>query len=111
MTELPSLQGPNSERLMQEFQHFSCKDAFLRVDKQDIDENCLKFVCNIGVHAEGASPCECNPTGSESNICNWIGGGCQCKANIVNRKCDECAPATWGFGPNGCQRKPHSYKN
>ena len=46
-----------------------------------------------------------NPTGSISNICNPAGDECECKPNVVGRKCDKCAPSTWGFGPNGCQRK------
>ena len=70
-----------------------------------MNKECAKFICNIGVHNEYALPCECNPTGSLSGICDWMGGNCQCKANIVGKKCDECAPSTYGFGPNGCIRK------
>lgn len=27
---------------------------------------------------------------------------CPCKTNVVGRRCDRCAPGTYGFGPNGC---------
>lgn len=47
--------------------------------------------------------CECDPTGSVSKLCNEYGGSCQCKSNVVGRRCDRCAPATYGFGPEGCK--------
>ena len=49
--------------------------------------------------------CDCDPTGSLSNICDEFGGQCQCKPNVIGRRCDQCAPQTYGFGPNGCLRK------
>ena len=49
--------------------------------------------------------CECNPTGSISKKCEEYGGYCSCKPNVVDRKCDKCAPGTYGFGPEGCKRK------
>ncbi len=90
---------------MEEFTHYRCKEAQLNVEKEEMSKECAKFICNIGVHNEYALPCECNPTGSVSAICDWMGGNCQCKANIVGKKCDECAPSTYGFGPSGCIRK------
>lgn len=101
--DLPSLQGPDTERLKSEFNHYGCRQAQISIFKENLNENCLKFICNIGIHNEYALPCECNPTGSTSNICNEAGGECQCKPNVVGRKCDKCAASTWGFGPNGCQ--------
>lgn len=47
--------------------------------------------------------CDCNPTGSVSNKCAEYGGFCLCKNNVVGRKCDQCAPGTYGFGPEGCK--------
>lgn len=49
--------------------------------------------------------CACDPTGSLSTNCDSLGGQCQCKKNVVGRRCDRCAPGTYGFGPNGCLRK------
>lgn len=47
--------------------------------------------------------CHCSPTGSESKICKQDGGSCKCKVNVVGRRCDRCAPGTYGFGPEGCK--------
>lgn len=47
--------------------------------------------------------CECDPTGSVSKFCNEYGGFCTCKPNVVGRRCDRCAPGTYGFSPEGCK--------
>jgi hypothetical protein len=47
--------------------------------------------------------CECDSTGSYSSLCNPTGGYCSCKPNVVGRKCNMCAPGTYGFGPEGCK--------
>lgn len=49
--------------------------------------------------------CECDPTGSDSTICDPYGGQCKCKPNVSGRKCDFCSPGAYGFGPTGCQRE------
>lgn len=49
--------------------------------------------------------CQCDPTGSISAICDSFGGQCSCKSNVVGRKCNRCAPGTYGFSPQGCQGK------
>ena len=46
--------------------------------------------------------CDCDPTGSESTICDPYGGQCKCKPNVDGRRCDICAPGTYGFSPQGC---------
>ena len=55
------------------------------------------------------SACDCDLTGSTSFECNPVGGQCECKDNVVGRRCDQCAPGTYGFGPNGCSRKHVCY--
>lgn len=49
--------------------------------------------------------CNCDPTGSTSKKCLDYGGFCQCKANVVGRRCDKCAIGHYGFGPEGCKGK------
>ena len=51
------------------------------------------------------SDCDCDPTGSTSAECEPIGGQCKCKKNVIGRRCDQCSPGTYGFGPEGCRRK------
>lgn len=101
--DLPSLQGNDSETLIDEFKYHRCREAQLNIYKEEMNPGCAKFICNIGVMSEGALPCNCDPTGSVSSICDPQGGMCKCKQNIIGIKCDRCAPGTWEFGPNGCQ--------
>ena len=49
--------------------------------------------------------CDCDPTGSESSECDNYAGHCKCKENVIGRKCEQCAPGTYNFGPSGCSRK------
>ena len=57
--DLPSLQGPDSERLKTEFNHYGCKQSQINIFKENLNPNCLKFICNIGVHNDYALPCDC----------------------------------------------------
>jgi len=49
--------------------------------------------------------CECDLTGSYNPTCEPIGGQCECKPNVIGRRCDQCAPGSFGFGPAGCTCK------
>ncbi|KAG7265988.1 hypothetical protein CRUP_012648 [Coryphaenoides rupestris] len=51
---------------------------------------------------EGES-CRCDPQGSVSSLCDVRGGQCRCRPNVIGRRCDQCAPGTYGFGPSGCK--------
>lgn len=46
--------------------------------------------------------CQCDPQGSLSGECDEVGGQCRCKPNVMGRRCDQCAPGTYGFGIYGC---------
>uniref|UniRef100_A0A1I8BDR2 Laminin EGF-like domain-containing protein n=1 Tax=Meloidogyne hapla TaxID=6305 RepID=A0A1I8BDR2_MELHA len=64
---------------------------------------CLDLVCPMNGPIVGkAVSCDCDLTGSTSGICNAKGGQCECKPNVVGRRCDRCAAGTFGFGPSGC---------
>jgi hypothetical protein len=57
-TGLPALQGPKSSELLNEFEHYGCKNAQLNIIKE-LSPECKKFVCNIGTFHDFAPPCEC----------------------------------------------------
>lgn len=49
------------------------------------------------------SECQCNPTGSNSMVCNTVSGQCSCLPNVVGISCDQCADGYYGFGESsGC---------
>jgi hypothetical protein len=133
--ELPVFNASNSEseRLIQEFNNYGCKNPQLEVYKDRIPAECHKFICNIDVFHDHAPSCECklifliyfnyfvtlnqpslilkkgDPTGSTSSICNKFGGQCDCKQNVLGKQCDICALGHWEFSPNGCQRMKHYF--
>uniref|UniRef100_A0A8C5BTH4 Laminin, beta 2 (laminin S) n=1 Tax=Gadus morhua TaxID=8049 RepID=A0A8C5BTH4_GADMO len=49
------------------------------------------------------SACNCDPQGAASSVCDVRGGQCRCRPNVIGRRCDQCAPGTYGFGPSGCK--------
>ena len=49
--------------------------------------------------------CNCHKEGSESFICNWETGECDCKPNVVGKKCGECEHGHYRF-PD-CEGKEH----
>lgn len=49
--------------------------------------------------------CQCDPQGSRSSECQAQGGQCECKPHVLGRRCDHCAPGSYGFGPLGCSRE------
>ncbi|KAJ8257557.1 hypothetical protein GJAV_G00186910 [Gymnothorax javanicus] len=104
-TELPGFQGrePVAEQRREEMLRYMCLDSFMTTPMPTLAEMCTKLICSISaiIH-DGALPCLCDPQGSISAECNRVGGQCQCKPNVIGRRCDQCAPATYGFGPYGC---------
>ncbi|XP_012282234.1 laminin subunit beta-1 isoform X2 [Orussus abietinus] len=89
----------------QEYERYRCNEFLDEVGgyRNDLIEICGKFHNSIGYYVfDGAHACECNRTGSHSLLCKQYGGICPCKPNVVGRRCDRCAPGTYGFGPEGC---------
>lgn len=101
---IPFLGGsPAADYRRQEFDHYRCAQYFYSVVKTNIPEVCKKHLYSIGFYVLGSGfECQCDPTGSSSSICDSLGGQCSCKPNVVGRRCDQCAPGTFGFGPEGC---------
>lgn len=71
--------------------------------QEDVGSNFLNFQhSNNCLHLHYPPACQCNPQGSQSGECDKVGGQCLCKPNVMGRRCDQCAPGTYGFGGNGC---------
>ncbi|XP_050541070.1 laminin subunit alpha [Daktulosphaira vitifoliae] len=45
----------------------------------------------------GAQPCLCDSDGSLSYICDPFGGQCQCRPNVIGRRCEICKTGYFGF--------------
>ncbi|XP_059469528.1 laminin subunit beta-1 isoform X2 [Neocloeon triangulifer] len=103
--ELPFFQGNQVNEIKRdEYERYRCHLLFQNVNKGQIPEICRDHYFSIGVFVhDGANECQCDLTGSTSTLCNSLGGQCDCKPNVVGRKCNRCAPGTFGFGPEGCK--------
>ncbi|XP_058129242.1 laminin subunit beta-1 [Anopheles ziemanni] len=102
----PILQGTHQAEVRhREFVNAACNHTYYDVNYNTVaPEECRDILDMISVYINnGATPCECNPTGSKSKKCVESGGLCACKTNVVGRQCDRCAPGTYGFGPEGCK--------
>lgn len=92
-----------SDYRREQWYYYRCGEAHLSGLHGRVAPVCQQLMFSMSaIMHDGAIACECNPTGSYSAICDEFGGQCQCKPNVIGRKCDQCAPGTYGFGPNGC---------
>ncbi|VDN07204.1 unnamed protein product [Thelazia callipaeda] len=87
-----------------EYDRYQCREQHLSLTPMtDLSDVCVGYICPIAAMLFNRSlVCECDPTGSLSGICAAKGGQCDCKPNVVGRRCDKCAVGTYGFGPSGC---------
>ncbi|XP_071205207.1 laminin subunit beta-1-like [Salvelinus alpinus] len=104
-TELPGFQGhdPAAEEHRDEMVRYMCLESFLATPTPLLAEMCTELICSISaILHDGALQCQCDPQGSLSAECDRVGGQCRCKPNVIGRRCDQCAPDTYSFGPYGC---------
>ncbi|KAK6176840.1 hypothetical protein SNE40_015066 [Patella caerulea] len=101
---VPIFQGPGLPLyLKNQFLRYRCDKIQLGSLQSNIPDECKKHYFSISAVLHGeALGCDCDLTGSVSRECEQLGGQCQCKTNVVGRRCDQCAPGTYNFGPNGC---------
>lgn len=102
---IPIFQGPGiPEYMKNEYIRYRCRDLQLHVHRPELPELCRKHVFSISaVIHQTALECDCDVAGSLSFECDAVGGQCQCRPNVVGRRCDQCAPGTYGFGVDGCK--------
>ncbi|NWU64822.1 LAMA2 protein, partial [Pterocles burchelli] len=66
-------------------------------------ERCAEGYFGDALDARNCQPCHCHINGSFSEICDSRTGQCDCKANVIGRRCDVCKPETFGLqSSTGC---------
>ncbi|KAF8376271.1 lam-1, partial [Pristionchus pacificus] len=99
-----NLEDQRAQQHKMEYDRYQCRHQALSLTpKADLSDTCKTYTCTIAAaFIQKGLECGCDPTGSVSGICAPEGGQCECKANVVGRKCDKCGVGTYGFGPTGC---------
>lgn len=97
--------SPAADNLRNFYGENHCNYTFYDIDYEERSSpDCKNLLDSVSIFMyDGADPCNCNPTGSHTKKCSEFGGRCACKANVVGRQCDRCAPGYYGFGPEGCK--------
>ncbi|XP_055329207.1 laminin subunit alpha-like [Paramacrobiotus metropolitanus] len=74
-----------------------CADRYFDIDPKT-QGFCRQATFSLvsGFNSEAVS-CDCNLDGSVSMQCEEMGGQCQCRANVIGRKCTRCKSGFWGF--------------
>uniref|UniRef100_A0A4W5Q591 Laminin subunit beta-1 n=1 Tax=Hucho hucho TaxID=62062 RepID=A0A4W5Q591_9TELE len=99
--KMESVQDFCSQSELDSFRRFRCFE--LAAEQETLPDVCYGLIGSLSARIHnGAMLCRCNIQGSHGPYCSKFGGLCECKANVVGRCCDSCAPLNFGFGPNGC---------
>uniref|UniRef100_A0AAQ6A8Y0 Laminin, beta 2 (laminin S) n=1 Tax=Amphiprion ocellaris TaxID=80972 RepID=A0AAQ6A8Y0_AMPOC len=94
---------PSSNTRKQTYERYRCHEGAKSVARPMMSDTCAKLIISMSaIINDGALPCNCDPQGSVSSLCDVRGGRCRCRPNVIGRRCDHCAPGTYGFGPSGC---------
>ncbi|XP_057887752.1 laminin subunit beta-2-like isoform X2 [Melospiza georgiana] len=103
VSELPGFHGAEAAARQEELERYQCLEVFRMAPPHPLAEACARLVCSVSALMHGgALPCQCDPQGSRSSECQVQGGQCECKPHVIGRRCDRCAPGSFGFGPLGC---------
>ncbi|XP_031421826.1 laminin subunit beta-2 isoform X1 [Clupea harengus] len=95
---------PASIARKQSYERYRCHDTGKGVTRPQISDVCAKLITSMSaIINDGALPCQCDLQGSVNFECDSRGGQCRCRPNVIGRRCDQCAPGTYGFGPSGCK--------
>uniref|UniRef100_A0A672SL20 Laminin subunit beta-2-like n=1 Tax=Sinocyclocheilus grahami TaxID=75366 RepID=A0A672SL20_SINGR len=104
--ELPGFRGDDApdESRRQEMELYMCLDSFMTLPMPALAELCTTLICSISaIMYNGAlGESHSDEVKAEDPSTMSFGGQCHCKPNVIGRKCDQCAPGTYGFGPYGC---------
>jgi laminin, alpha 3/5 len=75
-----------------------CASQHFNIDYYS-SEICDKSVLSLSSkYNGGALPCNCDVAGSKTAaICDYLGGQCDCKENIIGRECSRCKTGYFGF--------------
>ena len=100
-----------AEEYRNEFDRLECRKHFFHPKPgrmpDSVPVECMAILRSIsfltfqGAHLRN---CDCDGTGSKEYMCDKYYGGCDCKSLVVGRRCDSCAPASYGFSSSGCNR-------
>uniref|UniRef100_A0A3P9JZ19 Laminin, beta 2 (laminin S) n=1 Tax=Oryzias latipes TaxID=8090 RepID=A0A3P9JZ19_ORYLA len=94
---------PASAVRKQTYERYHCHEGAKSVIRPQMSDTCAKLISSMSaIINDGALACNCDPQGSMSSVCDVRGGQCRCRPNVIGRRCDKCAPGTYGFGPSGC---------
>ncbi|XP_048171525.1 laminin subunit beta-2-like isoform X3 [Corvus hawaiiensis] len=103
VSELPDFHGAEAAARQEELERYQCLEVFHMAPPHPLAQACARLVCSVSALMHGgALPCQCDPQGSRSSECQVQGGQCECKPHVIGRRCDHCAPGSYGFGPLGC---------
>ncbi|EFP06378.1 hypothetical protein CRE_07654 [Caenorhabditis remanei] len=73
--------------------------------KNQRNKVCERYVCPVAAAlSKKTNGCNSDATGSVSETCTVHGGQCECKPNVVGKRCEQCAIETYGFGPTECKK-------
>ncbi len=88
--------------------HKEKKHTHTHTQKFKIDKHeCLGFDLLMIWMFCSCSPCNCDPAGSETDVCNANTGFCTCKQFVEGEKCSRCIQGTSGLSasnPFGCSK-------